>query len=168
MRSAETGGEVVVTAPSVLTVEGTGEFLTEPATPTRGTVAGEGLDTGPSIVTGGVTDCLLTPGSSVARLTAADIRSDTGPCQTTARTTLGNLTVLSSPASLADAVIWRDGGTPFGVHTPTGLAELSPVLEECFLIIFLSWRSNFIFLLIPLQFPDSLNVLRGEMSFRLA
>ena len=52
-----------------------------------------------------------------------------------------------------------------GLPLPT---ELSPVLEECFLIIFLSWRSNFIFLLIPLQFPDSLNVLRGEMSFRLA
>ena len=52
-----------------------------------------------------------------------------------------------------------------GLPLPT---ELSPVLEECFLIIFLSWRSNFIFLLIPLQFPDSLNVLRGEMSFSLA
>ena len=46
--------------------------------------------------------------------------------------------------------------------------EAVPVLEECFLIIFLAcWRS-FMFFLISLQFPDSLNVLRGEMSFPLA
>ena len=65
MRSAETGGEVVVTARSILTVEGTGEFLTDPATPTRGTVAGEGLDPGVDPLVSGQ---LLVPGE---RLPAA-------------------------------------------------------------------------------------------------
>jgi len=152
VRFAETGGEVVVTVSSVLTVERTGGLLTEPATGALGTVAGEGPDTGPAIVTGRMTEGLLTVGSSVASLAPADPRSHTAPSQPTARTTLGLLTLLSSPASLADTVIWRNRGTPFGVDTPASLA---------------CWR-RFMFFLISLQFPDSLNVLRGEMSFPLA
>ena len=48
---------------------------------------------------------------------------------------------------------------------PTPPTEFLSVLEEeCFLVILLSWRGRFMFLLISLQSPDSLNVLRGEMG----
>ena len=90
----------MVTVSSVLTVEGTGGLLTEPAPGALRTVAGAWLDTGSSIVTGRMTDSLLTGGSSVASLAPADTRSHTPPSQTTARTTLGDLALASSPASL--------------------------------------------------------------------
>ena len=110
MRFAETCGEVVVTARSVLTVERTGGgLLTEPAPGALGTQAGGGLDTGASIVTGRLTDWLLTPGSSVARLTAADTRHHASPCQSTPSPTLGDLTLISSPASL-HSQSWEQSG----------------------------------------------------------
>ena len=92
----------MVTVSSVLTVEGTGGLLTEPASGGLGTVTGAWLDTGASMETGRMTDGLLTGWSSVAGLAPADTRSHTVTSQTTARNTLGSLTVASSPASLGD------------------------------------------------------------------
>ena len=58
---------------------------------------------------------------------------------------------------------WPDIGLECLQLTPP-TEFLSVLEEECFLIILLSWRGSFMFFLISLQSPDSLNVLGGEMS----
>ena len=99
----------MVTASSVLTVEGTGGLLTEPAPGAPGTLAGGWLDTGPSMLTGRLTHWLLAPGSSVASLAPAHTGHHASPAQSAASPTLGDLTTTSSPASL-NSQSWEQSG----------------------------------------------------------